>query len=74
MAWESTEEQTVEIPFQLSENPTNHQFRVLKLGKFQGILGMDWLGQNDSDINCKRGIVSFLTSEGKKGSGPGQEW
>ncbi len=61
-----TEEQTVEIPFQLSENPTRHQFRVLKLGKFQGILGMDWLGQNDSDINCKRGIVSFLTSERKK--------
>ena len=57
-----TEEQTVEIPFQLSENPTSHQFRVLKLGKFQGILGMDWLGQNDSDINCKRGLVSFLTS------------
>ena len=24
------------------------------------------MAKNDSDINCKRGIVSFLTSEGKK--------
>ena len=66
MAWESIEDQTMEIPFQLSENPTRHKFWVLKLGKFQGILGMDWLDQNNSDINCKRGIVSFLTSERKK--------
>ncbi len=66
-----TDEQTIEIPFQLSENPTCHKFRILKLGKFQGILGMDWLSQNDSDINCKRGLVSFVTSEGKRVQVPG---
>ena len=27
---------------------------------------MDWLSQNDSDINCRRGLVSFITNEGKK--------
>ncbi|MCO5554581.1 hypothetical protein L7F22_008111 [Adiantum nelumboides] len=62
----TTEEQTVDISFQIDKNPTTQRFRILKLGKFQGILGMDWLSQNDSDINCKRGLVSFITSEGKR--------
>ncbi|MCO5595053.1 hypothetical protein L7F22_049090 [Adiantum nelumboides] len=62
----TTEEQTVDISFQIDKNPTTQRFRILKLGKFQGILGMDWLSQNDSDINCKRGLVSFITSKGKR--------
>ena len=33
---------------------------------------MDWLSQNDSDINCRRGLVSFITSEGKKVQVQGQ--
>ncbi|MCO5597053.1 hypothetical protein L7F22_051127 [Adiantum nelumboides] len=62
----TTEEQTVDISFQIDKNPTTQRFRILKLGKFQGILGMDWLSQNDSDINCKKGLISFITSEGKR--------
>lgn len=37
------EEQTVELPFQLEGNPTSHRFKILKMGKFQGIFEMDWL-------------------------------
>ena len=34
-------EQDLTLSFQLSENPTSQKFRILKMGKFQGILGMD---------------------------------
>ena len=60
------DEQTINLPFQIEGNPSSHKFRVLKMGKFQGILGMDWLSLNHADINCNRGIVSFLTIEGKR--------
>ena len=41
-----TEEQILKLSFQLGGNPTSQEFRILKMGKFQGILGMDWLGKN----------------------------
>lgn len=66
------DEQTVEIPFQLEGIPTSHEFRVLNMGKFQGILGMDWLSLNYADISCRQGIVSFLTGEGKRVQVQGQ--
>ena len=60
------DEQTVDLSFQLESNPTTQQFRILKLGKFQGILGMDWLSKNHADINCHQGIISFLSSDGDR--------
>ncbi|MGJ2631382.1 retropepsin-like aspartic protease, partial [Salmonella enterica subsp. enterica serovar Paratyphi A] len=34
-------EQIVELPFQLEGYSTSQKLRILKMGKFQGILGMD---------------------------------
>ncbi len=61
-----TEERVVDLSFQLEGNPTSQKFRILKMGKFQGILGMDWLSKNQAGINCSQGVVSFISSEGKK--------
>ena len=41
-------------------------FRVLKMGKFEGILGMDWLSKNKANIHCGQGILSFQSSEGQR--------
>ncbi|MCO5608643.1 hypothetical protein L7F22_062857 [Adiantum nelumboides] len=57
----SCEEQIVEILFQLEGHSTSQRFRVLKMGKFQGILGMDWLSKNKNDIHCSQGTVSFYS-------------
>ena len=51
------EEQVLTISFQLSGHPTTQEFRILKMGKFQGILGMDLLGKNQDQINCGMGSV-----------------
>lgn len=71
------EEQIVELPFQLEGHSTSQPLRILKMGKFQGILGMDWLSQNRADIHCSQGTVSFLTSSqdrvlihGRRGKAP----
>ena len=34
------------------------------MGKFQGILGMDWLGKNKAEINCGLGSILFTSSLG----------
>ena len=34
------------------------------MGKFQGILGMDWLGQNKAHINCGLGSILFTSNLG----------
>ena len=47
-----TDELVVSFSFNLDGNPTAQNFRILKIGKFQGILGMDWLGQNQAGIYC----------------------
>ena len=51
------EEQVLTISFQLSGHPTTQEFQILKMGKFQGILGMDWLGKSKAQINCGLGSV-----------------
>ena len=61
-----TDKQVVSFSFNLDENPTAQKFRILKIGKFQGILGMDWLSQNQAGIYCSQGIVSFVSSQAKK--------
>ena len=45
------EEKVVEIPFQLEGHSTLQEFKILMMGNFQGILGMDWLGHNHAEIN-----------------------
>ena len=36
------------------------------MGKFQGILGMDWLGKNKAQINCGLGSVLFTSNLGTR--------
>ncbi|MCO5597731.1 hypothetical protein L7F22_051812 [Adiantum nelumboides] len=73
----SCEEQIVELLFQLEGHSTSQSLRVLKMRKFQGILGMDWLSKNKADIHCSQGTVSFysLNEEqvyihGRRGNAP----
>ena len=40
----------VDLPFKLQSQPTFGRFRVMTLGKFQGLLGMDWLGSHDANL------------------------
>ena len=60
------EEQIIELPFQLEGHSTNQKLRVLKMGKFQGILWMDWLSKNQADIHCSQGTVTFFSSSGER--------
>ena len=34
------------------------------MGKFQGILGMDWLGKNKAKINYNHGFILFTSNLG----------
>ena len=36
------------------------------MGKFQGILGMDWLSKNQAKINYQKGTILFISSTGHK--------
>ncbi|MCO5591806.1 hypothetical protein L7F22_045798 [Adiantum nelumboides] len=36
------------------------------MGKFQGILGMDWLIKNKADIHCSQGTVFFYSINGEQ--------
>ena len=36
------------------------------MGKFQGILGMDWLGHNQAMINCNQGSNLFTSNQGNR--------
>ncbi|MCO5581824.1 hypothetical protein L7F22_035713 [Adiantum nelumboides] len=62
----SCEEQIVELLFQLEGHSTSQSLKVLKMGKFQGILGMDWLSKNKADIHCSQGTVSFYSLNGEQ--------
>ncbi|MCO5573824.1 hypothetical protein L7F22_027599 [Adiantum nelumboides] len=62
----SCEEQIVELLFQLEGHSTSQRLRVLKMEKFQGILGMDWLSKNKADIHCSQGTVSFYSLNGEQ--------
>ena len=39
---------------------------LFKLGEFDIILGMDWLGKNNAQINCKSKKVYLKTESGEK--------
>ena len=39
---------------------------LFKLGEFDIILGMDWLGENSAQINCKTKKVYLKTKSGEK--------
>ena len=58
------DEQVLELSFQLGGIPTSQEFRILKMGKFQGILGMDWLGKNKAQTNCGLGSILFTSDLG----------
>ena len=61
------DEQIVDLIFQLEDHSTEQRFRVLKMGKFEGILGMDWLSKNKANIHCGQKILSFFqSSEGQR--------
>ena len=60
------DEQIVDLIFQLEGHSTEQRFRVLKMGKFEGILGMDWLSKNKANIHYGQGILSFQSSEGQR--------
>ena len=54
------------IEFKLGEAQTRGTFRVLNLGVYDGILGMDWLKENKATLKCRDGILTFLDSQGQK--------
>ncbi|MCO5612133.1 hypothetical protein L7F22_066395 [Adiantum nelumboides] len=73
----SCEEQIVELLFQLKGISTNQRLIVLKMEKFQEILGLDWLNENKADIHRSQGMVSFYSSNkeqvyihGRRGNTP----
>ena len=40
------------LTFKLETEPTHCYLRVLALGVYDGILGMNWLTQNQESIHC----------------------
>lgn len=48
------------------------KFKVLPLGLYDGILGMDWLTRNQANIHCHKGTISFLDLNGNKVQGIGE--
>jgi len=61
-----TRHETEPIKFLLDGNPTTSQFKILPLGLFDGILGMDWLSQSQAEIKCQQGVVSFMDLGGNR--------
>ena len=62
----TTLEQVVKIGFELRGFSTYQAFRILNMGKFQGILGMDWLHKNNAIIHCAQGSLSFIDAQGNQ--------
>ena len=59
------EEKIVDLKFTLEGHASSQIFRVMKMGKFEGILGMDWLREHNADIHCKQGTISFQIDSGE---------
>ena len=57
---------TGNLNFCLGSENTSAHFRVLPLGIYDGILGMDWLKQNDAQIHCKDALLSFLNGNSNR--------
>lgn len=49
------------LNFSLGNHPTRASFRVLPLGIYDGILGMDWLTLNDATVECKSRKLTFTS-------------
>ena len=58
-------EEVVDLEFTLQGHGSSQRFRVMKLGKFQGIIGMDWLQTHDANIHCKTRTISFQAPSGE---------
>ena len=54
------------LHFNLGDKPTSSNFRVLPLGTYDGILGMDWLSKNNALLHCKDALLTFQDSRGEK--------
>ena len=54
------------IDFKFGEAQTRENFRVLNLGVYDGILGMDWLQDNKTALKCRDGVLIFLDNQGQK--------
>ena len=48
------------LSFELGGSSTSAYFRVLPVGVYDGILGMDWLRSRHANIHCAQGTFSFL--------------
>ena len=48
-----------DLKFNLGGHQTKAKFRVLQLGIYDGILGMDWLIKNEAALECKSGQLRF---------------
>ena len=59
------EEKIVDLQFSMQGHASSQQFRVMKMDKLQGILGMDWLRKHNADIHCKRETISFQYDSGE---------
>ena len=55
-----------ELKFKLGGYHTTASFRVLPLGIFDGILGMDWLAKHNATIECKTKLLKFVTLLGEQ--------
>ena len=53
------------LNFKLGGQETNSSFRVLPLGIYDGILGMDWLIKNNATIDYKEKKLKFKTLNGE---------
>ncbi|MCO5586894.1 hypothetical protein L7F22_040839 [Adiantum nelumboides] len=51
-----------QIDFELGGYSTSAQFRTLPLRVYDGILGMDWLKENQAHIHCAQGNFTFTNN------------
>ena len=54
------------LEFKLRGYQIEASFRVLPLGVFYGILGMNWLAKNNATIECKAKLLKFVTLLGEE--------
>ena len=55
-----------DLKFKLGGHDTHATFRVLPLGIYDGILGMDWLKEHDAIVRCGKASLTFLTNDNQE--------
>ena len=55
-----------DLKFNLGGHQTEAKFRVLQLGIYDGILGMDWLIKNEAALECKSGKLRFKDRDNRE--------